>query len=230
MSVFAQFLLWIPPAPKKDTHPTAQCPWVQVVGMDLQIYPQISRRRLGVTLFKTMRSLRSYIHQKLKILVWKNILTQKAFFYSTYPKKSIEIHPKLFFFDIWIFLELCVPALHWHGIEKRESFGLFCMRDQSERLCKCHHPDTHRPTIAKENKEQQSFVKVCQQWLVLATLKHIQWKVCLIIIMAWYTTSCLQSSMSGINILMRVHSFSWVRISKRAQAKPNWLARSLKAW
>ena len=124
----------LPPPPKK-THTPLPMGWVQVVGMDLQIYPQISRRRLGVTLFKTMRSLRSYIHQKLKILVWKNILTQKAFFYSTYPKKSIEIHPKLFFFDIWIFLELCAPALHWYGIEKRESFGLFCMRDQSERLC-----------------------------------------------------------------------------------------------
>ena len=225
MSVFAQFLLWTPSAPKKDTHPTAQCPWVQVVGMDLQIYPQISRRRLGVTLFKTMRSLRSYIHQKLKFLVWKNILTQKAFFYSTYPKKSRDPSKVVLLWHLDFSRALCSSlALTWNWEER-----IFWSLLYAGPVGKAVQVSSPRYTPTHNSKREQGATKFWQR-LVLATSKHIQWNVCLIIIMAWYTTSCLQSSMSGRNILMRVQSFSWVRISKRAQAKPNWLARSLKAW
>ena len=40
-------------------------------------------------------------------------------------------------------------------LEFEVSFVWICMRQQPERLCKCHHPDTHRPQNSKGSRTSE---------------------------------------------------------------------------
>ena len=166
----------IPPvnSPRPQKRHTPHCPvpmgWVQVVGMDLQIYPQISRRRLGVTLFKTMRSLRSYIHQKLKFLVWKNILTQKAFFYSTYPKKYWDPSKVVLLWHLDFSRALCSSlALTWNWEER-----IFWSLLYAGPVGKAVQVSSPRYTPTHNSKREQGATEFCQSMPTMIGLGHLK--------------------------------------------------------